>query len=262
MGVQRVVLGHCGRDVDSGAGQDRAARSAASPSTLAVTMAQRIRPRSWTVTPGTPTSCRRSLAPSAAARCPIAGRPRSRACRRRRPARGRPRACSQLSKRRAPRRSCRSCAVQSARVHVATGRFEPVAQPWAHRKPVPRGPRRNLRPVPLNASQPGVGRPAAVGRRTGRRPAGTARRHRARSADLRGRVDQAALAGHVGQRDQPDAVVHPAGQVGHVELAVLVVRRRTRPGAGAAGHLEVGDGVAGVLGPAVRIRSPGPNGSE
>ena len=118
---------------------------------------------------------------------------------------------------------------------------------------MPRGPRRYLRPVAERKSQPIC---VDVDRQLSDRLAGVEEVGDAGlpggGADLLGGVDQAALGGDVGDRDEldrPAAVGEPAAQVVDGELAGLVVVDDLDDGAGARGDLEEGDDVAGVLGP-------------
>jgi hypothetical protein len=67
-------------------------------------------------------------------------------------------------------------------------------------------------------------------------------------ADLRGRVDQPAVRGHVGDRDQRGTPLQLAGEVVERREAVRVALDHLDHRAGAAGDLEQRDDVARVLG--------------
>ena len=113
---------------------------------------------------------------------------------------------------------------------------------------MPRGPRRNFRPVADSMSQPIAldierhlpGRLAGVEQV---RDAGRARH----APDLGGGIDQAAVGRHVRDRDQLDLAVDRALQRLDRDLPVLVVGDRLDHGAGAPRHLQIGDVVAGIL---------------
>ena len=129
---------------------------------------------------------------------------------------------------------------------------------------MPRGPRRNLRPVAERMSQPIVSTSTGIcptdwqaSSRYGTPAA------RASGAHRLGRVHQPAVGGHVGDRDQPD---RPARR------SAVAAGRRPRSGrsrrssidlddrAGARGDLQEGDDVAGVLGPGGQDPVARPNG--
>ncbi len=70
--------------------------------------------------------------------------------------------------------------------------------------------------------------------------------------DLLGRVDQAALSRHVGDRDEFHgtlAIAQPSAEVAHRDLAGLVVVDHLDDGAGPSGDLKKRNDVAGVLRP-------------
>ncbi len=128
---------------------------------------------------------------------------------------------------------------------------------------MPRGPRRNLRPVAESMSQPisptstGICPTDWQASSSSGTPAARVQR-----ADRRRGLDEAALRGHVHERDELHALVEHAREAVDVDLAVLVVRHHHDGGAGAVGDLPHRDVVAGVLGGVVRMRSPSRSRSE
>ena len=95
------------------------------------------------------------------------------------------------------------------------------------RKPVPRGPRRNLRPVAESMSQPSSTVERAAGRPTGTRPAAAARRPRASTRPTRRGVDQPAVCRHVDERDELHARRRAAAR--ELRRRTARARRRGRP---------------------------------
>ena len=119
------------------------------------------------------------------------------------------------------------------------------------RKPVPRGPRRNLRPVAVSMSQP---RSATS---TGNWPTDwVASRRKGTPAARATRPISAAgltrppLVGTWAMPDQLGALVDQVREGSGVELAGLVVGDDDDLGSGALGRLQVGEDAAAVLGPA------------
>ena len=114
---------------------------------------------------------------------------------------------------------------------------------------MPRGPRRNLRPVAASRSQPSV---VDVDVELADR---LARVEQERHAGLPGQradrfrgVDHAAAGRDVRERDDGDVAVEPAFELVEVDLAVLVVLDHLERGAGALARLQERDRVADVLG--------------
>lgn len=117
-----------------------------------------------------------------------------------------------------------------------------------HRKPVPRGPRRNFRPVPVIRSARKAAASTgnclidwvASSRNSGPRVTGN-------PSDLRGRVDESAARRDVTDAKQLGPLVHEIGQRRGVELPAAVVRHHDQLGPAPLRHLEVGQNVAAVL---------------
>ena len=113
---------------------------------------------------------------------------------------------------------------------------------------MPRGPRRNLRPVAESMSQPisptstGIWPTDWQASSSSGTPAARAER-----ADRGGGVDEAALRRDVDERDELDALVEHRRERADVDLAVLVVGHDDDRGAGAVGDLAQRDVVARVL---------------
>ena len=113
---------------------------------------------------------------------------------------------------------------------------------------MPRGPRRNLRPVAESMSQPISS--TSIGQLPDRLAGVEQQRHAGRAAggaDRGGGLDEPALARHVHERDELHALVEHAREALDVDLAVLVVGDDHDRGAGAVGDLPHRDVVAGVL---------------
>ena len=216
-------------------------------------MAQRCSPRSWTVTP--PISSRRRGGRRPARRCarrwrrcPTPGRgrrpPPARCVRPRRPPTSRTDGIvpDLVLIRRRPRGGA----------EVEHHGFDPrISSGCTYRKPVPPGPRRNLRPFPARTPHPSS---RDVDRQLSDRLARVQDEQHAclsaQPADLDGRVHEAALGGHVHQAHHC-GVVRREGllQRRQVDLAVVVVVHEHELAAGAPSELEERDGVGAVLGP-------------
>ena len=114
---------------------------------------------------------------------------------------------------------------------------------------MPRGPRRNLRPVAESMSQPIS--PTSTGicptDWQASSSSGTPAARQAAPTAAAG-LDEAALGRDVDERDELHALVEHRRQAVDVDLAVLVVGHDHDGGAGAVGDLAHRDVVAGVLG--------------
>ena len=128
---------------------------------------------------------------------------------------------------------------------------------------MPRGPRRYLRPVAESMSQPIA---SHVHRQLADGLAGVEQERHAGlprdRADRGRRVHEAAVGRDMGHGDQLHALVEHRPNAPTRELAVLVVGHRLDRRAGARGDLQEGDELLAYSARAVRMRSPGPNGSE
>ena len=114
---------------------------------------------------------------------------------------------------------------------------------------MPRGPRRNLRPVAASRSQPRVSTSTSSWPTDWHASSrnGTPALPRER-ADRCRRVDHASAGRDVRERDEGDVGVEPALQLVEVDLAVLVVLDHLEGRAGALARLQERDRVADVLG--------------
>ena len=142
--------------------------------------------------------------------------------------------------------------VPGRRADLGHERVEPVQRGGAH-------PQEARAPRAAQELAAGAGQQVAADRVRGHREladrlGGIQQEQRSAGAgdppDLGGGLDQAATGGHVADPDQPGPRAGQPFQRGHVQLAVLVVGHHHDLGAGPAGGLPVGQHVAAVLGPA------------
>ena len=113
---------------------------------------------------------------------------------------------------------------------------------------MPRGPRRNLRPVPVSMSHP------SAATSMGNCPTAWVASSRNRvsavacdATDLGGGVHEAACRRHPRQADQLRALVDETGKRVEVDLSAFVVGDDDHVGSGPRGDLEVGEHAAAVL---------------